>query len=59
MTLKQFLEYSRRRSRPTKPVTSSASEPLTKSEIESLRRDKKRISAYARKVFADFAPKAD
>ena len=34
-------------------------EPLTPAEIEELKRDKQRISAYARIAFADFAPAAD
>lgn len=45
--------------RPPPPATAPGIEPLTPAEIEALRADKKRISAYARQAFADFAPKAN
>lgn len=45
--------------RPPPPAPTPGTEPLTPAEIEALRADKKRISAYARQAFADFAPKAD
>lgn len=36
---------------PPKPDTLPVSEMLTRSEIESLRQDKKDLNAYAQKVF--------
>ncbi|HNH13746.1 MAG TPA: hypothetical protein PLX20_11455 [Rhodocyclaceae bacterium] len=42
---------SRAPSQAQKPDTSSASNRLTNSEIEQLRRDKKELSALARKAF--------
>ncbi len=41
----------------TKPPTSSASEMLTPSEVQSLRQDAKETSVYAKKVFAHLRPK--
>lgn len=47
-------------SQPTKRSTSWTSEPLTKSEIESLRQGKRYISAYVQKEFsAVVQPKLD
>lgn len=43
------------RSLPRKPGTSSASELLTKSEIEALRQSKKRIGAYAHEALRQWA----
>jgi hypothetical protein len=48
-----------KRSRPTKPTTSLASALLTRSEIESLKRGKKRISDYALKEFQGWKAEAD
>jgi hypothetical protein len=45
-------------SRPPKPTTSSASEMLTSSEIERLRRVQREQLAYARKAFRKNPPKA-
>jgi hypothetical protein len=46
-----------RRSPPRKPSTSSASEVLTKSEIEALRQSKRRIDDYAQKALTGWAAK--
>jgi hypothetical protein len=46
-----------RRSPPRKRSTSSASDVLTKSEIEALRQSKRRIDDYAQKALAGWAAK--
>jgi hypothetical protein len=51
MQSKTYSESSRPPSPPTKPNTSSTSEMLTPSEIESLRQGGREASAYAQKVF--------
>lgn len=47
---------SRAPSPPTRRTTSSASVPLTSSEIEQLRRDKQRVAAQLKGAFSDWAP---
>jgi len=44
------LEYTTKPSQPTKPVTSSALEQLTRSEVDALRQKKKHISDCYRKA---------
>ncbi len=56
-TLKRSSPSRLKHSRPTKPTTSSASALLTRSEIESLKRGKKRISDYALKEFRGWKAK--
>lgn len=46
------LESSQAHSQPTKPATLSALEPLTRSEIDALRQQKKSISDYFQKELA-------
>ena len=43
---------------PMKPSTSSASDQLTKSEIEQLRQRKKEIGAFGLKAFKDWGKRA-
>jgi hypothetical protein len=57
MQLDKSSRSSRRRSPPKKRNTSSASELLTKSEIEALRRSKKQIDDYAQKALTGWAAK--
>ena len=51
------LQATQPRSPQTKRPTSSASEMLTPSEIQSLRQSVKETSAYAKKAFAHLRPK--
>lgn len=55
MELKKSSGFTQGHSPQTKPPISSVSGQLTKSEIESLRQGKKRISDYIRKEFSDLA----
>jgi hypothetical protein len=58
MKLKKSSKFTSKRSPLIKQPAFSASEQLTKSEIELLRQGKKRISDYIQKEFADLAPDA-
>lgn len=51
---KTFSEYKSERLQPMRPAILSALEPLTRSEIDTLRQKKKQISDYYQKVLAKY-----
>ncbi len=53
MKSKKYSELEQKRLLQTKPTILSASERLTRSEIDSLRQKKKQLNDYGLKAFSD------